>query len=119
MPLRKCSSHSSNSGNSSNCQFAVIAICVNTKANKTLSSLSDDQCQLQRQGTKELSNELAKIDTKLLPGSHAIDLFILFLFFPLCLECVSMSDQNTHTRILCGLAVWEHWLLALDQKTIA
>lgn len=47
---------------SSNCssgQFAVIANCVNTKANKTLSSSPNDQCQLRRLGTKELSNKLA------------------------------------------------------------
>lgn len=68
---------------SSNCssgQFAVIANCVNTKANKTLSSSPKDQCQLRRLGTKELSNKLAKMGTKLLPGAVSRSV-------PLCTEC--------------------------------
>lgn len=68
------------SGNCSSGQFAVIANCVNTKANKTLSSSPNDhQCQLRRLGTKELSNKLAKIGTKVLPGAVSRSV-------PLCTE---------------------------------
>lgn len=48
--LNECNS---SRGSGRNSQFAVIAICVNSKANKTLSSLPRVQCQLWRLGTKE------------------------------------------------------------------
>lgn len=72
--LNKCGS---SSNRSINCQFAVIAICVNSKANKTL-GLPHDQWQLWRLETKELSNELAKIGAKLLPEPASIYLAFVF-----------------------------------------
>lgn len=92
---------------SSNCssgQFAVIANCVNTKANKTLSSSPNDQCQSRRLGTQELSNKLAKIGTKLLPGEVSQSIHFVF----------THCTQNTRVRSLCALAGWEH-----GPKTIA
>lgn len=82
------------SSNCSSVQFAVIANCVNTKANKTLSSSPNDQCQLRRLGTKELSNKLAKIGTKLVPGAVSRSV-------PLCTEC-------SRSYIMCAgrLGTW-------------
>lgn len=90
---------------SSNCssgQFAVIANCVNTKANKTLSSSPNDhQCQSRHTRNKRVKQQTRqdRHETFTRRSSQFLDQF----------HCA----QNTRARTLCA-AGWEH-----GSKTIA